>query len=178
MHDHRWGQCAVRCLAEFQPSMRAASWKKKEKKIRASLACKNLRKSILNPSILRGPKVCVFARHAKKNAEYTREIFTKFLSDLSKCAGRSKTEYNRGRWTWNKMKHSWVKRGERLCGSLSLSLPLIRYLSSPSQGESAKIKLVAALGSSIILYRRYEVSTDEVPGRLKKVQGKNRLERW
>lgn len=68
----------------------------------------------------------------------------------------------------------WEKRGK----ATRFSLPLIRYLSSPSRGESAKIKLVAALGSSIILYRRYEVSTDEVPGRPKKVQGKNRLERW
>lgn len=75
------------------------------------------------------------------------------------------------------MKRTWVGK-EGKGSSLYGSLPLIRYLSSPSRGESAKIKLVAALRSSIILYRRYEVSTDEVPGRPKKVQGKNRLERW
>lgn len=67
-----------------------------------------------------------------------------------------------------------MERGGRQEGTRGF-LRLIRYLSSPSRGEFAKIQLVAAPGSSIIPYRRYEVSTDEVPGRPKKVQGKNRL---
>lgn len=60
---------------------------------------------------------------------------------------------------------TYMRRERRRRTKPCSSLPLIRYLSSPSRRICKNREPVAVPGSSIILYRRYEVSTDEVAGR-------------
>lgn len=130
MHDRCWGQCAVRCLAEFQPNMRAVSWKTQgEKKciyVHARLSPARISVNQSRPSpILRDQKSVFSARRGKRRIHNVPcEIFTEPLRriyrNVRKDRRRSIIEAVERETRWNA--RGWKKRGKTMWFSLLNSI--------------------------------------------------------